>query len=146
VRGCQTSFPASTLASLSLFPASSPDLGRYSVLIVTTSLLTYYGHCSLFKTFSLLFSPLLLSAKNPLLLAMTSLASVWFAPFPYSSILGLSRWCRVNCSRHDISLHIDRGSMQMVEHQMIYSPEKRKKNGHVTKYYQSLPQTFGKQR
>ncbi len=34
-------------------------------------------------------------------------------------------------SECEISLGIDRGSMQMVEHQMIYSPE-RKNNGHTT--------------
>jgi hypothetical protein len=28
--------------------------------------------------------------------------------------------------------HIDRGSMQMIEHQMIYSPERKKNNGYIT--------------
>ncbi len=35
------------------------------------------------------------------------------------------------CSRCNISLRIDRGLMQTVEHQMVYSPE-RKKNGYIT--------------
>jgi hypothetical protein len=34
---------------------------------------------------------------------------------------------RINCSRRKISFHINRGSMRIVEHQMIYSPEEKNK-------------------
>jgi hypothetical protein len=30
-----------------------------------------------------------------------------------------------------LSLRIDKGSMQMVEHKMIYSPERKKNNGYI---------------
>ncbi len=46
-------------------------------------------------------------------------------------------WYVYYCSICDISLSIDRGSMQIVEHQMICSPE-RKKQWSQNKCYESL--------
>jgi hypothetical protein len=42
-----------------------------------------------------------------------------------------------NCSICDISLRTDGGSMQMVEHQMIYSPERKKQQRSRNEYKKS---------